>query len=145
VPRLSRAAGNGGSCGEMPLLALPSVNVGAAKGPFRRATFVDLAAAPPEVMTNVLVATLHPMGLRPAIVTFEEVAALSLERARRETARAADDPVFARVREMVEAIPDLPRPSFPATAAMGPFLTVHLRRGPTEARIFTTIATIGTA
>lgn len=46
------------------------------------AAFADLESAPPDVMKNVLVATLHPRGLRPAIVNFEEVAALTLERAR---------------------------------------------------------------
>ncbi len=109
------------------------------------ATFVDLAAAPPEVSQNVLVATLHPLGLRPSIVNFDEVAALTLDRARREYARATSDPELLRVRNMVESIADLPRPNVPAGPALGPFLTVHLRRGSVEARIFTTIATIGTA
>lgn len=109
------------------------------------ALFADLAEAPPDVMKNVLVATLHPLGLRPAIVNFEEVAALLLERERREHLRAADDPAFAQVRATLEAIPDLPRPSVPPSSAGGPFITVHLERGGVEARLFTTIATIGTA
>ncbi|MDF2694428.1 MAG: hypothetical protein K0S65_2811 [Labilithrix sp.] len=60
---------------------LLQINQGAAR---LFAAFVDLSAAPPEVMQNMLVATLHPAGLRPAIVNFEEVAAISLARARRE-------------------------------------------------------------
>lgn len=108
-------------------------------------TFVDMAAAPPEIAQNVMVGTLHPLGLRASIVNFDEVAALMLERARREYARITDDPEIARVQKLVEAIPDLPRPSVPAGPAMAPFLTVHLRRGGIEARVFTTIATIGTA
>lgn len=109
------------------------------------ATFVDLTVAPPDVSQNVIVSTLHPQGLRPSIVNFEEVAGLLLERARREWARAPDDPELLRVRKMVDAIPDLPRPMVPGGAALGPFLTVHMRRNGIEARLFTTIATIGTA
>ena len=115
------------------------------------ATFVDVAVAPPEVMQNVLVATLHPAGLRPSIVNFEEVAAISLDRARRESARYPDDPEIARVRELVARIPDLPPPRPPGPAGRttklspdGPFIPVHLRRSGLEARLFTTIATIGT-
>jgi transcriptional regulator with XRE-family HTH domain len=105
-------------------------------------TFLDLASVPPQVMRNVLVATLHPQGLRPWIVNFEEVAAISLERARHEAARWPDDPEIARVRAVVAEIPDLPPPR--ALPASGPFITVHLRRGDVEARLFTTLATIGT-
>ena len=68
----------------------------------------------------------------------------ALDRARHEAARYADDPAILRVREAVAKIPDLPRPSAIASASTGPFVTVHLRRGSLEARIFSTIATIGT-
>jgi transcriptional regulator with XRE-family HTH domain len=107
------------------------------------ATFVDLGAAPPEVMTNVVVATLHPAGLRPAIVNFDEVAAVVLDRARREIARAPADPEFLRVRDRLRAIPDLPT-ARTITGAEGPFVAVHLRRGDREARLFSMIATLGT-
>jgi hypothetical protein len=110
--------------------------------------FIDVANAPPEVMQNVLVATLHPRGLRPFIVNFEEVAASTLERARREGAHFRGDPRVARVRESLARIPDLPHPSMLAAsarlAADGPFISVHLRRDGVEAKLFTTIATIGT-
>jgi hypothetical protein len=108
------------------------------------ARFVDVANAPPEVMQNVLVATLHPAGLRPSIVNFEEVATLTLDRARREAARYADDAEVARVGAMIRAIPGLPDVRPNASAPQGPFLTVHLARGGLEAKLFTTIATIGT-
>jgi transcriptional regulator with XRE-family HTH domain len=99
--------------------------------------------APQEVLGNALVAALHPDGLRSSIVNFEEVAAITLERARREAARSPDDPLYARVRDMLAEIPDLPEARLPATSS-GPFITVHLKRGDKEARLFTTIATIGT-
>ena len=107
------------------------------------AAFVDLTEAPTEVLRNVLLATLHPAGLRPSIVNFEEVAAITLERARQEAARYPDDPEVARVRAEILSLPDLPF-SRPPPSGAGPFLTVHLRRGAMEARLFTTIATIGT-
>src|SRR5262249_28100610 len=107
------------------------------------AAFVDIANAPPAVLRNVLVATLHPQGLRPSIVNFEEVASLTLERARLEAARYPGDAEIARLRAEVQTLPDLPT-ARGATVGHGPFITVHLRRGSLEARLFTTIATIGT-
>lgn len=106
--------------------------------------FVDLAKAPPVVTRNALIATLHPAGLRPSIVNFEEVATLLLERLRHETARYAGDPVYTRLRDALTDIPDLPTSHSASRLGDGPFLTIHLRRGDLEARLFTTIATIGT-
>ena len=106
--------------------------------------FMDIAAAPPEIMTNVVLSTLHPAGLRPAIVNFEEVAAFTIERSRREIQRMPDDPRTREMRAQLDAIPDVPKGRTPPTPPGGPFLTVHLRRNGLEARIFTTISTIGT-
>lgn len=107
------------------------------------ATFLDMNAAPPEVLRNLVIATLHPRGLRPAIENFEEVASSLLERGHREGARYPADPDVARVRALIREIPDLPAPSSDAFGG-GPFLTVSLRRGDTRVRLFTTVATIGT-
>jgi transcriptional regulator with XRE-family HTH domain len=99
----------------------------------------------PEVLGNVVIATLHPEGLRPYIVNFEEVAAIVLDRAKREWARAPGDEVLARLRSRIEAIPGLPSAArVAALASPGPFITVHLRDGERDVRLFTTIATIGT-
>lgn len=108
-------------------------------------TFVDLASAPPDLMTNLLAALLDPRGLRPAIVNLDEVLAVSLDRARREAARAAPGhPAHAEVRALEEAIGPGRKVSA-SEVPQGPFMTVHLRRGPHEARLFTTVSTIGTA
>jgi hypothetical protein len=106
--------------------------------------FLDLATVPPEVMRNLLVAILHPRGLRHAIVNFEEVASHALDRARREAARFPDAPDIAEVRAAVSKIEDLPVVRPVSLAESGPFIPVHLRRGDLEARLFTTISTIGT-
>lgn len=106
--------------------------------------FMDIANAPPEVMNNVVLATLHPAGLRPAIVNFDEVAAFTIERSRREIQRMPDDPRSNEMRKALDALPDVPKGRTPPAPPGGPFLTVHLRRNGLEARIFTTISTIGT-
>lgn len=109
------------------------------------ATFIDVAAAPAEVLGNLVVATLHPAGLRPAIVNFDEVAAFTLERARREIAHRPNDPRGPDMLARLEAIPDLPRSRIAATpTTTAPFLTAHLRKNGIEAALFSTIATIGT-
>jgi len=120
---------------------LVQMNKGAAR---LLATFLDLAVAPPEVTKNLLVAILHPRGLRESIVNFDEVASAMLDRARREAARAGDDPLVEATRAAVAGLGDLPAPRAPTASAAGPFLSVHLRRNGLEARLFTTIATIGT-
>lgn len=120
---------------------LLSMNEGASR---LLGSFVDFTTAPPAVLKNVLVATLHPLGLRPAIVNFDEVAAFTLERARREIARNPDDPRAKDMAGQLDAIPDLPRRPIGTIADAGPFLTVHLRKNGVEAHVFTTIATIGT-
>lgn len=107
--------------------------------------FVDIANAPPEIMQNLVVATLHPAGLRPAIVNFDEVAAFTIERSRREIMReAGDERRMKRMLARLEAIPDLPDVRVATMPPHGPFLTVHLRRNGVEASIVSTVATIGT-
>lgn len=106
--------------------------------------FVDVTTAPPEVMQNVVLCTLHPLGMRPAIVNFEEVAAFTIERSRREIQRMHADPRAKEMRAKLEGLPDLPRGRTPPPPSAGPFLTVHLRRNGLEARVFTTISTFGT-
>ena len=107
-------------------------------------TFMDPSTVPPAVLSNLVVATLHPAGLRPAIVNFDEVAAFTLERSRREIARRPNDPRGPAMLAALEAIPDLPRGRIVVPASTSPFLTVHLRRGDVEATVFSTLATIGT-
>jgi hypothetical protein len=107
--------------------------------------FVDMDTAPPDLFRNVVVTTLHPLGLRPSIVNFDEVAALTLDRGRRELLRAPDDPLLRQLAEGLANIPGLPTArSVELLTSPGPFLTLHLKRGDVEARIFSTIATIGT-
>lgn len=71
-------------------------------------------------------------------------AAFTMERVRRELTRNPDDRRLRELLARVDAMADVPRGRVATTAAAGPFLSVDLRRGGLEARIFSTIATIGT-
>lgn len=117
------------------------MNAGAAR---LLAQFADMSRLPSEVASNLVAMILHPLGLRPAIVNFEEVAAFTLERSRREIHRRPDDPRARSMLTLLESIPDLPSHKRAPTVASGPFLRVHLRRDGVEARLFSTIASIGT-
>jgi transcriptional regulator with XRE-family HTH domain len=102
-------------------------------------------ALPPDAARNIVLGTLHPSGLRPYIVNFEEVACVILDRLRRELLRAPGDRSLAALAAKVRLLPDLPSsPRIAELAGHGPFVTVHLRRGDVDLRLFSTIASIGT-
>ena len=94
---------------------------------------------------NLLRMTFHPLGLRASIVNWDEVSRHLLGRAERELAEARDDidagELLAELRSYAAPSPE-PRP-----APAGPgdlLLPVHIKRGPFEVRLFSTIMTLGT-
>lgn len=103
---------------------------------------MPLCDAPPEVFTNVLRATLHPGGLRRCLANFDEVAAVIVERIRRERDRELDPARRAQTQRILDEAGELPRAKHPA--AQGPVLALQLRRGDQSLRVFTTITTLGT-
>jgi transcriptional regulator with XRE-family HTH domain len=98
--------------------------------------------APPEVLSNLLRATLHPGALRRVIENFDEVAATMIDRLERERDRELDPVRRARLQQMLTEAGDVPRSRSPA--AQGPVIVLHLRRGDTSLRVLTTITTLGT-
>jgi transcriptional regulator with XRE-family HTH domain len=95
---------------------------------------------------NMLRLLCHPAGLRESIVNWEEVARTVLERAQRE---AALDQAPAQ-RALIEEV--LGYPEMPAELRVVGFgasppilIPVHFRRGSFEAKVFTTVTTLGTA
>jgi transcriptional regulator with XRE-family HTH domain len=95
---------------------------------------------------NLMRLTLHPDGLRPFIVNFEEVAGAMLVRLAREAAVAGEgDPLAALVDE-VRAMPGLPETvrAPDLTRSPSPILAVHLKRDDFELRFFTMLTTLGT-
>lgn len=108
-------------------------------------TFLDPNDVPPEAMSNLVLGILHPKGLRSVIVNWEEVAIYTLDRFRREAARFPDASDYAKLRDAIAKMPDVPEArSLPTAKLEAPFLPVHLRRGDKEVRLFTLISTIGT-
>lgn len=99
----------------------------------------------PKLQTNLLRALLHPAGLRPSIVNWVEVAALTIERLERECAIHPHDEQRGALREEL-----LRYPGVAALRSMGvprtndPVVTLHFRRQTTEARLFTMLTTLGT-
>ena len=107
-------------------------------------TFLDVDDVPSEAMSNLVLGILHPKGLRNVVVNWEEVAIYTLERFRREAARFPDAPDYAKLRDAIAKMPDVPEARTLSTRLEAPFLPVHLRRGDKEVRLFTLISTIGT-
>jgi transcriptional regulator with XRE-family HTH domain len=107
-------------------------------------SFIDLATTPPHVAMNLVRALLHPLGLRPHLVNWEEVASSALERLERECTVYPHDRERRALLDEVRTIPgvDKIRAMTPATGA--PASIVHLRRGDLELRLFTMLTTLGT-
>ncbi len=100
----------------------------------------------PIVATNVMHALFHPRGLRAFVVNWDEVSGTLLDRLRREAMIA---PESGELRELLEALEAYPGP---AAASREPSvgsspevcIAVHLKKGPRELRLFTTLTTLGT-
>lgn len=110
------------------------------------ASFLDPAALPIEIAGNLMRATLHPAGLRPFIVNFNEVAPIAIDRIERAALASGFHPKDDARRALLEevraypGIAALPRAA-PTTA---PMAVLHLRRGSVELRLFALLTTIGT-
>lgn len=113
------------------------------------ATFAPFANDDPvwrEQPLNLLRLTLHPAGLRRAIVNFEEVASAMLARLAREAAVAGADEELISLIEEVRSYPGLPEsvrvPDL--TRPAPPILAVHLKGDGVDLRFFTMVTTVGT-
>ena len=104
------------------------------------------ASAPPEVLGNAMHASLSPLGFRPWLVNFDEVAAMLIARLAREQALEPDDAALRALLDASLAYPDVAALLARAgtLAAERPFVEVHIKKGPIEARFFTMLTTLGT-
>jgi transcriptional regulator with XRE-family HTH domain len=99
----------------------------------------------PPVVGNVVRAVLHPHALRPYVVNWEEVAKATVQRLQRDLAASPDDERGQALLREVLSYPDLPAAATePWGYTAAPFLSVHLRRGDEEVRLFTLLTTLGT-
>lgn len=108
------------------------------------ARLVDPAAAV-KFGGNVLRLSLHPDGLRPHLVNWEEVAGALLDRLARETVERPTDRALLALFEEVSGYPgvaDLAGRSGPPRAG-DLMVPLHFRFEEGDLRLFTTIATIG--
>jgi len=96
---------------------------------------------------NIARLLLHPDGLRRSIANWEAVAPVLLDRLDREISARPDDDLLRDLAAELRTYPgvgDLPRrPRLPSAGDL--LVPIHLRGRGVEARLFTTIATIGTA
>lgn len=95
---------------------------------------------------NILLGTVHPGALRPYVANWVEVAGLLVARLHREIAARPGDDELRRLLASVLAQPGVPtewRAPAPGRGA-APFVTVHLRAGALELRLFTMLTSIGT-
>lgn len=91
---------------------------------------------------NLVHLTLDPEGLRPWLVNWEDVAAYTLARLRRELALHPEDRVVADLLDAARVHPDLPEGSR-AFLPDGPVLPLHLKRDALELRLFSAVTTVG--
>lgn len=109
--------------------------------------FLPAETPDPLVLSNLGHALFAPGGLRPFVVNWEEVAALTIERLHREIAMHPHDDDRRALREALLAYDQVPARlrSSSAHAVVLPFVPLHLRRGDDEVRMLTTLTTLGTA
>jgi AcrR family transcriptional regulator len=113
------------------------------------ASLVPFAGAAPlwrESPPNLLRLTLHPDGLRPFVVNWDEVARQLLARLQREVALAGPDEELAALLDELLGLPGLAeagaRPDL--GSPVSPVLPLHLKRDGVELRLFSAITTLGT-
>ncbi|MDX1691570.1 MAG: helix-turn-helix transcriptional regulator [Acidimicrobiia bacterium] len=105
---------------------------------------VDPASAAPVAgdPPNLLRLSLHPDGLRDAIVNFEQAAGAIVERVTREVSADPTDRALADLLDEVTAYPGVP--SAGGEGDGGLVVPVHYRTDDLDLRLFTTIAVVGT-
>jgi len=105
-------------------------------------------SAPPRISEhpNLLVAALHPDGLRPYILNWDAIARSLLYRIRRELAANPRDEALQRLIEMVLELPGV-REAWPTgllPSMSSPILPLELRVGDQDIRLTSAITTLGT-
>ncbi len=105
-----------------------------------------LLGAVPAGPVNLAEALVAPQALKPLIVNWDEVALYLLRGVQADAIADGTAETAALLRRLL-AYPGLPALSqaMPPAEPRAPVLTLHFRKGETALRLFTTIATLGTA
>src|SRR5215467_12789753 len=115
------------------------------RGAARMTEFLLGPPADPSAPVNLADALMSPAALRPLIVNWDEVALYFL-RGVQADALADGTEETADLLRRLSAYPDAAALARKVPAEPhGPVLTIHFRKGDTSLRLFTTIATLGTA
>jgi transcriptional regulator with XRE-family HTH domain len=96
---------------------------------------------PPEVAGNAMRLLFHPRGVRAYVVNWDELAGAMVERLHREVSLGASRALL----DEILAYPDMPRRFVrPRDEPPQVVLSLHLRKGDRDLRMFTTLTTLGT-
>ncbi len=103
----------------------------------------------PSLLTgtpNLLRMVFHPLGLRPCVVNWDDVARHLLGRAERELSYLKQDDVAAALLAELKGYggPPAHEPRSPTLQPADLLLPVHIRKDDVELRVFSTIMTLGT-
>lgn len=100
----------------------------------------------PVVATNLVHATLHPRGLRPSIVNWDEVSRHLIDRLHRDAMTDSGGGGYRALLESVASYPGVPARYEAIDVETPPelCLPVHVKKGAVELRMFTTLTTLGT-
>lgn len=95
---------------------------------------------------NMLRAVFHPDGMRRFIVNWKEVGGHLLDRAVRELTHPSADPIGARLLEEIRGYGEVPQAAdrVPQIRPGDLLLPIHIRKGPLDLRLLSTIMTLGT-
>lgn len=105
-------------------------------------TFMDRFGRPPQ--PNTIATLLDPEGLRPFLVNWREVARRLLDLIEVEVARRLEDPEGRQLLDRLNALPGVAEAIKTVPYRRdGPALSLRLRLGDQELRLFSLVATIG--
>ena len=106
---------------------------------------VDPASAPTEHGLNMMRMMMHPNGLRPWIVNWDQVAGELIDRVHRDAAAYPNDIVMQQLAEEMLSYPDIADHLTATNPDRPPDLLfpVHLKKGDFEVKTFSTLTTIG--
>ena len=96
---------------------------------------------------NLIRITLHPEGLRPHMLNWDEIAVATIATVRRTLAASGSDRRLSRLLDEILTYPDLPSmQQGAAELESAPYLVlpIHLKRDDLELRLFSAVTTMGT-
>ncbi len=100
----------------------------------------------PIVATNVIHGLFHPDGFRKFVVNWEEVTSTLIDRLYREAMIEPEDSGYRSLLQELLRYPGVPSRFNDVDVATAPQVCIHLhlKKGDTEIRLFSTLTTVGT-